>query len=68
MKRFSHFTACVFAGALAFAVAPRADGPNIYAIRGARLVTARHLNSQRTGVESGGWGLGGNGVGKAGAD
>ena len=40
MKRFSHFAACVFAGALVFAVAPRADGPNIYAIRGARIVTA----------------------------
>jgi hypothetical protein len=34
----------------------------------ARLVIARHLNSQRTGVESGGWGLGVKGVGKAGAD
>ena len=40
MKRFSHFAACIVAAALAFAVAPRADGPNIYAIRGARIVTA----------------------------
>jgi len=40
MKRFSHFAACVVAGALVFGVAPRADGPNIYAIRGAKIVTA----------------------------
>jgi len=31
---------CLAAGALAFAVAPRAEAPHIYAIRGARLVTA----------------------------
>ena len=31
---------CVLAGALAFAAVPRADAPHIYAIRGARLVTA----------------------------
>jgi imidazolonepropionase-like amidohydrolase len=40
MRRAIHFTACLVAGALAFAVAPRADGPNIYAIRGAKIVTA----------------------------
>jgi imidazolonepropionase-like amidohydrolase len=40
MKRVGRFSACVAASALAFAVAPRADAPHIYAIRGARLVTA----------------------------
>jgi imidazolonepropionase-like amidohydrolase len=40
MKRPVRFAACVIAGALAFAVAPRADAPHIYAIRDARLVTA----------------------------
>ena len=40
MKRPIHLTACVIAGALAFAVTPRAEAPHIYAIRGARLVTA----------------------------
>jgi imidazolonepropionase-like amidohydrolase len=40
MIRSIRFTACLVAGALAFAVTPRADAPNIYAIRGARLVTA----------------------------
>jgi hypothetical protein len=34
------FGLCLAAGALAFAVAPRAEAPHIYAIRGARLVTA----------------------------
>ena len=34
------FFACVIAGALAFGVAPRADAPHIYAISGARLITA----------------------------
>ena len=40
MKRPVRFGACVIAGALAFAVVPRADAPHIYAIRDARLVTA----------------------------
>jgi len=40
MKRPIRLTSCVLAGAVAFAVAPRADAPHIYAIRGARLVTA----------------------------
>ena len=40
MTRSLQLTACVVAGALAFAVAPRAEAPQIYAIRGARLVTA----------------------------
>jgi imidazolonepropionase-like amidohydrolase len=40
MKRFIRFSAVIVAGALAFAVAPRAEAPHIYAIRGARLVTA----------------------------
>jgi imidazolonepropionase-like amidohydrolase len=34
------FGLCLAAGALAYAVAPRAEAPHIYAIRGARLVTA----------------------------
>ena len=34
------FAAVVLTGVVAFAVAPRADAPHIYAIRGARLVTA----------------------------
>jgi len=41
MKRMTRLSICVVAGALAFAVAPSADGPHIYAIRGARLVTAK---------------------------
>ena len=40
MKRLTRLSICITAGALAFAVAPRADAPHIYAIRGARLVTA----------------------------
>jgi imidazolonepropionase-like amidohydrolase len=40
MTRFSRFASCIAAGALAFAVAPSADAPHIYAIRGARLITA----------------------------
>ena len=40
MKRFSRFAACIAAGALAFAVVPSADAPHIYAIRGAKLITA----------------------------
>lgn len=40
MRRWIHSTACIVAGALAFAVAPRAEAPQIYAISGARLVTA----------------------------
>ena len=45
MTRPIGFTACVVASALAFAVTPRADAPrldapHIYAIRGARLITA----------------------------
>ncbi len=40
MNRFSRFAACVAAGALAFAVVPSADAPHIYAIRGAKLITA----------------------------
>jgi imidazolonepropionase-like amidohydrolase len=40
MKRFIRFSAVIVAGALAFAVAPRAEAPHIYAVRGARLVTA----------------------------
>ena len=40
MTRSLQLTACVIAGALAFAVTPRAEAPQIYAIRGARLVTA----------------------------
>jgi imidazolonepropionase-like amidohydrolase len=34
------FSACVIAAAVTLAVAPRADAPHIYAIRGARVVTA----------------------------
>lgn len=34
------FHACVAAAAIAFAVAPSADAPHIYAIRGARIMTA----------------------------
>jgi imidazolonepropionase-like amidohydrolase len=34
------FAAIVLSGIVAFAVVPRADAPHIYAIRGARLVTA----------------------------
>jgi imidazolonepropionase-like amidohydrolase len=40
MKGVTRLSLCITAGALAFAVAPRAEGPHIYAIRGARLVTA----------------------------
>ena len=40
MTRPIRFGACVVAGALAFAVRPSADAPHIYAIHGARLVTA----------------------------
>src|SRR5262245_52302426 len=40
MQKPIRFGACVVAGALAFAVAPTADAPHIYVIRGARLVTA----------------------------
>ena len=40
MTRPIRFAACVVVGALAFAVAPSADAPHIYAIKGARLVTA----------------------------
>ena len=40
MTRSRTFVACVIAGALAFGVAPRADAPHIYAISGARLITA----------------------------
>ena len=40
MTRSRTFLACVIAGALAFGVAPRADAPHIYAISGARLITA----------------------------
>ncbi len=40
MKRFTRLAVCIAAGALAFAVAPSADAPHIYAIRGAKLVTA----------------------------
>ena len=40
MTRSVQLTACIVAGALAFAVTPRAEAPQIYAIRGARLVTA----------------------------
>ena len=40
MTRSLQLTACIVAGALAFAVTPRAEAPQIYAIRGARLVTA----------------------------
>ena len=40
MTRSRTFFACVIAGALAFGVAPRADAPHIYAISGARVITA----------------------------
>jgi imidazolonepropionase-like amidohydrolase len=40
MTRTRSFLACAIAGAVAFGVAPHADAPNIYAITGARLVTA----------------------------
>ena len=40
MKRSLRFTLCLLAGALAFAAAPRADAPHVYAITKARLVTA----------------------------
>jgi imidazolonepropionase-like amidohydrolase len=40
MKRQTGFSACVAAAAAALVVGARADAPNIYAIRGARLVTA----------------------------
>jgi imidazolonepropionase-like amidohydrolase len=40
MKGPIRFAAIVLSGIVAFAVAPRADAPHIYAIRGARLVTA----------------------------
>jgi imidazolonepropionase-like amidohydrolase len=40
MTRSLQLTVCIVAGALAFAVAPRAEAPQIYVIRGARLVTA----------------------------
>jgi imidazolonepropionase-like amidohydrolase len=40
MTSSTRFGLCLAAGALAFAVAPRAEAPHIYAIRGARLVTA----------------------------
>jgi len=31
---------CILAGALAFAVAPRAEAPNVYVIKGAKVITA----------------------------
>jgi imidazolonepropionase-like amidohydrolase len=40
MRTHTRFAITVIAAATAFAVGARADGPNIYAIRGARLVTA----------------------------
>jgi imidazolonepropionase-like amidohydrolase len=40
MIRFVRVSAVVLTAALIFAVAPRADAPHIYAIRGAKLVTA----------------------------
>jgi imidazolonepropionase-like amidohydrolase len=40
MKRLAGTTLCVAAGALAFTVAPQAEAPHIYAIRGAKVVTA----------------------------
>ena len=40
MTRSLQLSVCIVAGALAFAVTPRAEAPQIYAIRGARLVTA----------------------------
>ena len=40
MRAHTRFSITVIAAAAAFAVGARADAPNIYAIRGARLVTA----------------------------
>jgi imidazolonepropionase-like amidohydrolase len=40
MHKSFRFSACVIAAAAALAVAPHADAPHIYAIRGARIVTA----------------------------
>jgi imidazolonepropionase-like amidohydrolase len=40
MIRSTRFIGCLAAGALAFAMAPRADAPHIYAITGAKIVTA----------------------------
>jgi imidazolonepropionase-like amidohydrolase len=40
MRRLLRLGACIVGGSLAFAVTPRADAPHIYAIRGARIVTA----------------------------
>lgn len=40
MTRPIQLSICIAAGALAFAVAPSADAPHIYAIRGGKLITA----------------------------
>jgi imidazolonepropionase-like amidohydrolase len=40
MKRRLTALICIFAATLAFVASPRADGPHIYAIKGAKLVTA----------------------------
>ena len=40
MKRPLVTVSIIFAAALAFIASPRADGPHIYAIKGATLVTA----------------------------
>ena len=40
MNRHSRLVACIVAGTLAYAIAPLAEAPHVYAIRGARLVTA----------------------------
>jgi imidazolonepropionase-like amidohydrolase len=40
MRTPIRFSVCVIAAAAAYAVGARADGPHIYAVRGARLVTA----------------------------
>src|SRR4029453_16987893 len=40
MKRPLVTVTIIFAAALAFIASPRADGPHIYAIKGAKLVTA----------------------------
>src|SRR5262245_60267706 len=40
MKNPFRFLACIALAALTYVVAPSADGPNIYAIRGAKLITA----------------------------
>jgi imidazolonepropionase-like amidohydrolase len=40
MKRAIRFGSCLAAGAIAFAVGARAEAPHVYAIRGARVVTA----------------------------